>query len=160
MRKQKRPVAARSKRGLWAGSALVGAAIVIGGGIWAVNGSGSTLGLPDLLGKSQPSLPKGALQVQDLQADPKGYRGNIVVRGVVAVSAPDDPKLIGLIDSREARVCQDLSCAKYYLPTKVAQSDLKPWDEVNVYGTMTEDASRKLVYLAATKVENLGSIKK
>ncbi|CAG4896887.1 hypothetical protein [Paraburkholderia gardini] len=147
-------------RKLWIATALVGASLVGGGALWAAGPATLAQGLPDLLGKARPSVPKGALQVQDLQADPKGYRGNIVVRGVVAVSSPDDPKLFGLIDSREARVCQDLSCAKYYLPTKVAQSDPKPWDEINVYGTMAEDASRNLVYLAATRVENLGSIKK
>ncbi|MRS98038.1 hypothetical protein GJQ57_05130 [Ralstonia pickettii] len=160
MKTQHRNAAPDRKRRLWLATALVGGALVVGGALWVAGPKTLAQGLPDLLGKAQPSVPKGALQVQDLQADPKGYRGNIVVRGVVAVSSPNDPKLIGLIDSREARVCQDLSCAKFYLPTRVAQSDLKPWDEVNVYGTMTEDASRNLVYLAASKVENLGSIKK
>lgn len=117
-------------------------------------------GLPDLFGKAQPPLPKGALQVQDLQADPKGYTGRILVRGVVAKVSPYDPHLFALIDSREARVCQDLQCAKWYLPIKVKDASLKPWDEVNVRGTMTEDPAKKMVYLRADSVENLGSIKK
>lgn len=117
-------------------------------------------GLPDLLGKAQPPLPKGALQVDDLKSDPKGYTGSILVRGVVAKFAPNDPHLVGLIDSREARVCRDLNCAQYYLPIRVKDTNLKPWDEVNVRGTMTEDTARKMVYLRADSVENLGSIKK
>lgn len=148
------------KRRYWiAGALILGAAFVTGSALLA-GGSVANAGLPDLLGKVQPPLPKGALQVQDLEADPKGYTGKILVRGVVAKVSPNDPQLFGLIDSREARVCQDLHCAKWYLPVKVRDTNLKPWDEVNVRGTMTEDPARKLIYLRADSVENLGSIKK
>ncbi len=152
--------AATKKRGYWiAGSLVLGAALVTGSALLA-GGNVANAGLPDLLGKAQPPLPKGALQVQDLAADPKGYTGKILVRGVVAKFAPNDPHLVGLIDSREARVCRDLNCAQYYLPIKVKDTNLKPWDEVNVRGTMTEDTNKKMVYLRADSVENLGSIKK
>ncbi|MBX9849506.1 MAG: hypothetical protein K2X64_09450 [Rhodocyclaceae bacterium] len=152
--------ATAKKRGYWiAGSLVLGAALVTGGAIWG-GGNVANAGLPDLLGKAQPPLPKGALQVQDLEADPKGYTGRILVRGVVAKVSPNDPQLFGLIDSREARVCQDLHCAKFYLPVKVKDTNLKPWDEVNVRGTMTEDPVKKMVYLVADSIENLGSIKK
>jgi hypothetical protein len=150
----------RGKPGLVIGITLVGVAIMIGIGKWAVYMSNPEQGLPDLLGKTQPQLPEGALQVQDLQADPKGYTGSILVRGVVAVVSPTDPQLFGLIDSREARVCKDLHCAKWYLPVKIKDTALKPWDEVNVRGTMQEDSANQMVYLAAKSVENLGSIKK
>ena len=122
-------------------------------------GKATNAGLPDLLGKTQPPL-NGALQVDDLKSDPQGYTGSILVRGVVAKFAPNDPHLVGLIDSREARVCRDLSCAKYYLPVKVKDTNLKHWDEVNVRGTMTEDTNKKIVFFLADSVENLGSIKK
>ena len=138
---------------------LAAAVVVVAGYALLPGGNVANAGLPDLLGKAQPPLPKGALQVQDLEADPKGYTGKIVVRGVVAMASPDDPNLFALIDSREARVCQDLHCAKWYLPVKVKGANLKPWDEVNVRGTMTEDANKKLIYLRADSVENLGSIK-
>ena len=152
--------ATAKKRGYWvAGSLVLGAALVTGSALLAGANVANT-GLPDLLGKAQPPLPKGALQVQDLEADPKGYTGKILVRGVVAKVSPNDPQLFALIDSREARVCQDLHCAKFYLPIKVKDMKLKPWDEVNVRGTMTEDADKKMVYLRADSVENLGSIKK
>ncbi len=148
------------KRGFWiAGALALGAALATGTALLA-GGGVANAGLPDLLGKAQPSLPKGALQVQDLEADPKGYTGKILVRGVVAKVSPNDPQLFALIDSREARVCQDLHCAKFYLPIKVKDTNLKPWDEVNVRGIMTEDTDKKMVYLRADSVKNLGSIKK
>ena len=147
------------KRRYWIAAALVlGTALVTGTAFLA--GGKATSALPDLLGKAQPPLPKGALQVDDLKSDPKGYTGSILVRGVVAKLAPNDPHLVGLIDSREARVCRDLGCAKFYLPVKVKDTNLKPWDELNVRGTMTEDTAKKMVYLLADSVENLGSIKK
>lgn len=149
--------AAARKPGYWiAGVLFVVAAWVMGGGLSADGNAG----LPDLLGKAQPPLPKGALQVDDLKSDPKGYTGSILVRGVVAKFAPNDPHLVGLIDSREARVCRDLNCAQYYLPVKIKDANLKPWDELNVRGSMTEDPVKKIAYLHADSVENLGSIKK
>jgi hypothetical protein len=140
-------------------SIVMGAVLLTGGAPWTGNHLAHA-GLPDLFGKAQRPLPKGALQVQDLEADPKGFKGSILVRGVVAKVSPYDPQLFALIDSREARVCQDLNCAKYYLPIKVKDAKLKPWDELNVRGTMAEDPAKKLIYLQADSVENLGPIKK
>ena len=150
--------AVKQRRYWIAGALVLGAALVTGSVLLA--GKATNAGLPDLLGKAQPSLPKGALQVDDLKSDPKGYTGSILVRGVVAKFAPNDPHLVGLIDSREARVCRDLNCAKFYLPVKVKQPNLKPWEEINVRGIMTEDPSKNIVFLLADSVENLGSIKK
>lgn len=160
MHPRKQAPKSHSKRSLVVGIVLIGAALAVGGGIWATNGRADAAGLPDLLGKSQPPLPKGALQVQDLQADAKGYTGSILVRGVVAGVSSADAHQVLLIDSREARVCSDLHCAKFYLQTKVGNTDLKPWDEINVRGTIKEDPANKMIYLAAESVENLGSIKK
>ena len=117
-------------------------------------------GLPDLFGKAQPPLPKGALQVQDLEADPKGYTGRILVRGVVAQTSPKDPQYFGLIDSREARVCQDLQCASFYLPVKLKAGTFKPWDEVDLSGTMVQDPKSKTFYFAADSVVNLGAVRR
>ena len=138
-------------------SIVMGAVLLTGGAPWTGNHLAHA-GLPDLFGKAQRPLPKGALQVQDLEADPKGFKGSILVRGVVAKVSPYDPQLFALIDSREARVCRDLNCANYYLPIRTDRTDLRPWDEVDVRGTMTEDA--RMVYLKADNLVNLGSIKK
>lgn len=154
---EKANAAASNKRGLW--QLLVVVLLAVGIAVWAGDRTAVTPPLPDLLGKAQAPLPKGALQIQDLQADPKGYTGSIVVRGVVAKVSPNDSQLFALIDSREARVCRDLDCAKFYMPMKAKEANLKPWDELNVRGTITEDAGKRLVYLSADSVENLGSIK-
>lgn len=150
--------AVKQRRYWIAGALVLGAAFVTGSVL--VAGKATNAGLPDFLGKAQPPLPDGALQVDDLKSDPKGYTGSILVRGVVAKFAPNDPLLVGLIDSREARVCRDLNCAQYYLPVKIKDANLKPWDELNVRGSMTEDPVKKIAYLHADSVENLGSIKK
>lgn len=148
----------RSRKSLWLFLGLVGAGLAIGGTLRDVASDDQAKALPDLLGKAQPAVPVGALQVKDLESDPKGFKGSILVRGVVAAVSPKDPKLVGLIDSREARVCRDLHCANFYLPVRVDRTDLRPWDEVDVRGTMTEDA--RMVYLKADNLVNLGSIKK
>lgn len=148
----------RSRKPLWVALGLAGAGLAIGGTLWAVAIDDKAKTLPDLVGKAQPAVPAGALQVKDLESDPKGFKGSILVRGVVARVSPQDPKLVGLIDSREARVCRDLNCANYYVPIRTDRTDLRPWDEVDVRGTMTEDA--RMVYLKADNLVNLGSIKK
>ena len=148
----------RNRKQLWILLAMVVGALALVGTLRAMEASGQGTALPDLLGKAQPAVPTGALQVKDLESDPKGFKGSILVRGVVARVSPQDPKLVGLIDSREARVCRDLNCANYYLPIRVDRTDLRPWDEVDVRGTMTEDA--RMTFLKADNIVNLGSIKK
>lgn len=150
--------ARRNRKPLWVFLAIAGAGLAIAGTLSALEASGQAKGLPDMVGKAQPTVPSGALQVKDLESDPKGFKGSILVRGVVAKVSPQDPKLVALIDSREARVCRDLNCAQYYLPTRVDRTDLRPWDEVDVRGTMTEDA--RMTFLKADNIVNLGSIKK
>ena len=115
-------------------------------------------GLPDLFGKAQPPLSSGALQVEDLAADPKGYQGTILVRGVMAVAPPDHPGMFAMIDSREARVCRDLKCAKNYLPVKANGPLPQPWDELNVRGRIVK--GERFDYVDDESVENLGSIKR
>ncbi len=115
-------------------------------------------GLPDLFGKAQPPLSSGALHVEDLAADPKGYQGTILVRGVMAVAPPNYPGMFAMIDSREARVCRDLKCAKNYLPVKANGPLPQPWDELDVNGKIVMDD--RFYYVDAESVDNLGSIKR
>lgn len=115
-------------------------------------------GLPDLFGANQRALPSGALHVEDLAADMKGYQGTILVRGVMAAAPPNYPGMFAMIDSREARVCRDLKCAKNYLPVKANGPLPQPWDELNVRGKIVK--GERFDYLDAERVENLGSIKK
>lgn len=144
---------------VWAVFAIAGACVVVGGTLFALERSNAAgRGVPDLIGKDQPPATQGALQVKDLEPDPSGYKGTIVVRGVVAMVSKQDPKLVALIDSREARVCRDLNCANYYLPVRVNRDDLKPWDEIDVRGNIAQEA--KMVFLRAETVASLGSVKR
>lgn len=146
----------------WAFFVIVGACLAVGGTLFVLEqrpkAAGVNNGLPDLIGKDQPAVTDGTLQVKDLGPDPSGYTGTIVVRGVVAMVSKEDPKLVALIDSREARVCRDLNCANFYLQARVNREDLKPWDEVDVRGTVAQDA--KMVFLKAESVASLGSVKR
>lgn len=142
----------KQRRILMVGAIALGVTATAGSMLWAAGNKP----LPDLLG-SHRALPAGALQVEDVAADLKNYQGTILVRGVMAITSPNDPALIGLIDSREARVCQDLKCAKNYLPVKTTGVVPKPWDELNVHGKVVTDGKR--TYLQAESIENLGSIK-
>lgn len=138
---------------------LAGAAVIGGGLLWAPNISGrSPGGLPDMFGANQRALPADALQVEDLAADMQGYQGTILVRGVMAAAPPNYPGMFSMIDSREARVCSDLKCAKTYLPVKTGGPLPAPWDELNVRGTIV--TGERFDYLDAQSVENLGSIRK
>ncbi len=147
----------KSRKPLVIGAALVAAVLAAGGVLWA--GDKPVLkGLPDLLG-TQRALPPGAVQVEDLAADMSNFKGTITVRGVMAAPSPDDATLFSMIDSREARVCSDLHCAKTYLPVRMNGTRPKPWDELNVRGKISEDKKRGFLFVQADSVENLGSIK-
>lgn len=142
----------RWRRMLVVAAVALGGIVTAGSVLWAAGNKP----LPDLLGSHRP-LPAGALQVEDVAADLKNYQGTILVRGVMAFTSPKDSTLIGLIDSREARVCQDLKCAKHYLPVKTSGAMPKPWEELNVRGKVVTDGT--LTYVQAESIENLGSIK-
>ncbi len=149
----------------WAFLAIVGACMAAGGTLFALEqqpkAAGANGGLPDLIGKDQPAVGTGTLQVKDLKSDPLGYKGTIVVRGVVAMVSTDNPKLLALIDSQEARICRDLNCANFYLPARMSREGLKPWDEVDVRGTVVKDPKdAKKVVLQAESVTSLGSVKR
>lgn len=147
----------KSRKPLIIGAVLAIAALAAGGVLWAGD-KAVAKGLPDLLG-NQRALPPGAVQVEDLAADMSNYKGTITVRGVMAAASPQDPTLISLIDSREARVCSDLHCAKNYLPVRMTGTLPKPWDELNVRGKIADDPKRGFQFVQAESVENLGSIK-
>lgn len=135
---------------------LAGAAVIGGGLLWVSDRSSG--GPPNMFGANQRALPADALQVEDLAADMKGYQGTILVRGVMAAAPPNFPGMFAMIDSREARVCSDLKCAKTYLPVKTGSPLPAPWDELNVRGKIV--TGERFDYLDAHSVENLGSIKK
>lgn len=146
------------RRTTWIVATVVAAAaLTAAGALWAGDKPGGK-GLPDLLG-TQRALPPGAMHVEDVAADIDHFKGVVTIRGVVASGSPTDPTLFSMIDSREARVCSDLHCAKNYLAVRMKGALPKPWDEVNVRGTIAVDAQKGFRFVQAEGVDNLGSIK-
>lgn len=113
--------------------------------------------LLDILGAPPRPLTPGAIHVKDLAADIKGFKGEILVRGVVARFAPKDPQLFAMVDAREARACKSHGCADFYLPVQVEGKLPREWDELDVRGTLVETGG--MIYLRASQVTNFGSFK-
>lgn len=97
---------------------------------------------------------KGVLSVNDIQADPAAYTGVITINGVVASISKQDPKLFGIIDTGEAKLCKILTCATFYLQVKNTGKKPQEGDEVNVIGSFGD---RGRVF-NATKVDVLGHL--
>ena len=81
---------------------------------------------------------KSVLSVNDIQADPAAYTGTITINGVVASVSKQDPKVFGIIDTAEVKLCKVVTCATFYLPVKYAGQPPKEGDEVNVTGSFGE----------------------
>lgn len=94
----------------------------------------------------------GVLSVSDIQGDPYAYTGEITINGVVAGAAKWDPKVFAMVETKEAKVCKQTGCAKFYLPVKFEGDIPKEWDEINVTGSFFEG---KQLLFKATKVEVL-----
>ena len=75
-----------------------------------------------------------ALQVNQVGADPLAYKGSITVTGVMAGTAPDDPKIFGMFDIKELQ-CKTPNCNKLYLPIRYQGNMPKPGDELLVKGS-------------------------
>ena len=97
---------------------------------------------------------KSVLSVNDIQADPAAYTGTVTINGVVASISKQDPKLFGIIDTAEAKLCKILTCATFYLPVKYAGQTPKEGDEVNVTGSF----GAKGRGFNATKVDVVGHL--
>ncbi|TCV79195.1 hypothetical protein [Sulfurirhabdus autotrophica] len=132
------------------------AALATGTALWA-SGNLSFGRLPDLLGSDSRPLPPGVLNVQDIAADPKGYKGEIVVRGVLAKYGQSDPHLFAIVDTREAKACKSTGCANFYLPVKLDGVLPKEWEELEIRGRLVD--TPKMLFLQAKAIEKLGSIR-
>lgn len=97
---------------------------------------------------------KSVLSVNDIQADPAAYTGTVTINGVVASISKQDPKLFGIIDTAEAKLCKILTCATFYLPVKYAGQTPKEGDEVNVTGSFGDKGRG----FNAVKVDVLGHL--
>ena len=75
-----------------------------------------------------------ALQVNQVGADPLAYKGEITVTGIMAGTAPDDPKIFGMFDIKELQ-CKTPNCNKLYLPIRYQGTMPTPGDELLVKGS-------------------------
>ena len=103
-------------------------------------------------GKTMTIKEGGVLSVNDIQADPTAYKGNVTITGVVAKRHPSDPKVFAIIETSEAKICKLTGCARFYLPVQYEGKIPVEWDEVNVTGSFTEGGQ---LLFKATKVEVL-----
>lgn len=129
---------------------------VVGAAVWA-NEDGKPQNLFAQLGGGPRPLPTGAIQVDDIAADPLGYTGPVTLRGVVASADDGGSYQFVLIDSREAKICKSGGCAKFYLPVSTAAAArVAKWDELDVRGHLVRGESYPV--FQASSVTNLGSI--
>lgn len=75
-----------------------------------------------------------ALHVSQVGADPFAYSGTITVTGVMAGTAPENPKIFGMFDVKELQ-CKTPNCNKLYLPVRNQGPMPKPGDELLVTGS-------------------------
>ncbi len=101
-------------------------------------------------GKTKTVKEGSILSVNDIQADPYAFKGNITITGVVARVAGDEKTFL-IVDTTEAKRCKSTGCAKFYQPVKYQGSLPKEWDEINVTGSFIEGSRG----FNATKVEVL-----
>jgi hypothetical protein len=101
------------------------AAIIIAGAAFAGFSNGASKTIPT----------KAILSVNDIQADPTAYTGTITINGVVAGISQQDPQLLALLDTAEAKLCKIVTCATFYLSVKHGGNMPKKNDEVNVTGS-------------------------
>jgi hypothetical protein len=80
----------------------------------------------------------GILGVADFQSEPSLIKGTVVVNGVVARVSEKDNKLFAIIDTEEAKHCESISCARFYLPAHFDGPTPKVWDEVNITGQIVD----------------------
>ncbi len=97
----------------------------------------------------------GILGVADIQSDPSGVKGTVVVTGVVSRVSEKDKQVFAIIDSDEAKHCQSVGCAKFYLPVYFNGPMPKIWDEVNATGQIVDKGG---LMFQASKVDVLRHI--
>lgn len=86
-----------------------------------------------LLSACKDGGPK-PLNINDIKSDPTAYTGEIRVTGIMAATAPADPRLFGVMDLTEL-ACTTPNCNKYLLPVRYEGNLPALGDEVVVTGS-------------------------
>ncbi len=127
---------------------------VLGGALWANTRGATGNVLAGLSGTPRPLTP-GALQVDDIAADPFNYKGGITLRAVVARAEGTSPRKFVVVDAREAKICKSTNCAKFYLPVSAETAmPVARWDEVDLEGELVQGDRHP--YFRVTGLKNHG----
>lgn len=106
---------------------------------------------------NQTTRQTNDLTINDISADPFGYKGTITITGVVAktkeVKAPANGFL--LIDTTEAKTCKQTGCARFYLPVKYDGQPPTEWDEVKVTGSLSSSGQPVLTATTVNVIRHL-----
>lgn len=90
------------------------------------------------------------VHVDDLAAKPESQTGEFVLKAVVAkVNA--EAGVISVIDSREFEHCGELTCAKNYLPVKVAGELPEPATKLLITGQLVRDKNGLAIHAKEIK---------
>ncbi|NOX25773.1 MAG: hypothetical protein GXP59_06625 [Deltaproteobacteria bacterium] len=88
--------------------------------------------------KSHSAATRKIINVNELAANPAAFRGNIILRGVVA-GINKARGVFGIIDVREFKSCGTLSCGLYTLPVKYIGNPPKLKSFVNISGRLSKN---------------------
>jgi len=93
---------------------------------------------PEPARTARPDASPMAIQVDDLARNPEDYRGEIVLRAVVA-GVNGSEGVFGVIDAREFESCGELTCAENTLPVKFAGDLPEPRTVVAITGRLVRE---------------------
>lgn len=91
------------------------------------------------------------LNVNDLAADPAAFTGTLVVTGIAAGFAPQDPTLFGIMDKKELQ-CQTPNCNKLLIPVRYRGKLPAMGDEVVLSGSFVQESGGYLLAAEELKV--------
>lgn len=117
-------------------------AFMIDGGSAAYAGDGPTA--------KADAAPAKVVHVDDLADKPESYKGEIVLKGVVA-RVSKSKGVFAAIDYREFKKCHELDCAKHYLPVKYDGEIPKPESLIEMRGQVMK--GEKGLVFEAQKLE-------
>ncbi len=130
---------------------ILASAIVVAGITYAFVRGTDEPAAPPLAAAVKPAAASKVVHVDDLAKRPDDFKGDIVLRGVVAGVKPSKG-VFGIIDSREFESCGGvLTCAENILPVKFSGALPEPKAVVEITGRMVR--GEKGLVIEANRVE-------
>lgn len=114
------------------------AGLVVAGGItYALMRDGASIDVQPATADSAASTRR-VVHVDELAAHPEEFKGEFVLRAVVA-GVKESEGVLSVIDSREYESCGVLTCAENYLPVKVGGKLPQPKTVVELTGLVVKN---------------------